>query len=258
MSNAGEVVSAGMAAEIRIGGRAQNAARRIGKRILNGDLVPGVYLAAEDHLLRELDIGRSTWREASQILSSKGLIAARQRAGTVVRPREDWHVLDPAVITWMSELGGVDEILAELYEYRRVLEPVAARLAAERASTADRAALERAFERLGAALGDPEAEVQADIDLHVRVVLAADNRFFIPLATTIKMLLRLGIERAAPAPNPLAQSFLAKSFDLHGHVVEAILARDGSSAEFAMRSIVEQAIRDFRSAKARRQERDEK
>jgi DNA-binding FadR family transcriptional regulator len=258
MSGAGTVVSVGVASEVRSGGRAQNAARLIGKRILNGDLVPGDYLMAENEILSELEIGRSTWREASQILSSKGLIASRQRAGTVVCPREDWHVLDPAVITWMSELGGIDEILTELYEYRRSLEPVAARLAAERANEADRASLERAFTRLESALGDREAEVQADIDLHVRVVLAADNRFFIPLATTIKMLLRLGIERAAPAPNPLAPSFLAKSFDLHGHVVEAILARDGSAAEFAMRSIVEQGIRDFRHAKARRQERDEK
>ncbi len=126
-------------------GRAQRAAKHLGQKILRGDLLPGFPLPPEREILSEIGIGRSTLREAFRILSAKGFISSRQRSGTHVRPREDWNDLDPMVIAWTAEVFDVDDILFELYEYRRLLEPEAARLAAERAGEVEIRAIQLAF-----------------------------------------------------------------------------------------------------------------
>ena len=64
----------------------------------------------------------------------QGLIEARPKTGTRVRPRRDWHHLDPDVLAWRSESEPDERFLADILELRRILEPAAARLAAERAS----------------------------------------------------------------------------------------------------------------------------
>ena len=226
------------------GGRAQSTAKHLGLKILRGDLRPGAALPPENEILSEIGIGRSTLREAFRILSSKGFISSRQRSGTHVRPREEWNDLDPMVIGWTVEVFDVDEILFELYEYRRLLEPEAARLAAERASDEEILAIQQAFSVMLRSLGRRQDEVEADIQLHVEIILAANNRFLTPLVTAIKSLLSIAIERSHSEPAPLVQSV-----EMHRAVVEAIAARDGSGAHFAMRRIVEDAISTFRRSR---------
>ncbi len=228
-------------------GRVQSTARAFGQQILSGQLRPGDLLPPENKILSSMGIGRSTLREAFRILSSKGMISSRQRSGTSVRPREDWNDLDPLVISWLSEIDDVDGILMELYEYRRLLEPEAARLAAERATEADLDAIREAFAAMERSLGTRHKEIAADIDFHVRIVLAAHNRFLTPLATAIKSLLRLAIDRSHSEPAPLAQSI-----EMHRDVVDAVVGRDSSAAHFAMRRVVESAITTYRRARAKR------
>ena len=230
------------------GGLAQSTAKHLGQKILRGDLLPGTPLPPENEILAEIGIGRSTLREAFRILSSKGFISSRQRSGTRVRPREEWNDLDLMVIAWTAEIFDVDEILLELYEYRRLLEPEAARLAAERASDAEIKAIQIAFSAMQQSLGSRKDEIESDIRLHVEIILAANNRFLTPLATAIKSLLRIAIERSHSEPAPLA-----KSVEMHRAVVEAIAARDGSGAQFAMRCLVEDAITTFRRSRHSRE-----
>ena len=161
-----------------------------------------------------------------------------------MRPREDWNDLDPMVIAWTAEVFDVDDILFELYEYRRLLEPEAARLAAERAGEVEIRAIQLAFSAMEESLGRRQDEIETDIQLHVEIILAANNRFLIPLATAIKSLLSIAIERSHSEPAPLAQSL-----EMHRAAVEAIAARDGSGAHFAMRRIVEDAISTFRRSR---------
>ena len=42
-------------------------------------------------------------REAMRVLVAKGLVLSRQRAGAIVRPRAEWHLLDPDVLYWMIQ-----------------------------------------------------------------------------------------------------------------------------------------------------------
>src|SRR5437773_10142973 len=106
----------------------------IGVRILRGELKPGDPLPVDDGAGDEPEVGRTVLREAIKVLAAKRLVESRPKTGTRVRPRKDWNLLDPDVLAWQVEAGADAEFLAQALEVRRMIEPAAARLAAERAT----------------------------------------------------------------------------------------------------------------------------
>src|SRR5919108_94538 len=120
----------------------------IGVRIVRGELEPGDTLP-ENGLADEPAVSRTVVREAIKVLAAKRLVESRPKTGTRVRPRRDWNLLDPDVLAWQVEAGADTDFLAQALEVRRMIEPAAARLAAERAIEArDPDAAERAVLRL--------------------------------------------------------------------------------------------------------------
>src|ERR1700761_9287418 len=93
----------------------------LGKKILNGELVPGDTLPAETVYLSQLGVSRTTLREAIKVLAAKGLVLAKPKTGTVVRAREHWNLLDPAVLLWQVAADGFADTLGELFEIRRLV-----------------------------------------------------------------------------------------------------------------------------------------
>jgi DNA-binding FadR family transcriptional regulator len=54
--------------------------------------------------------------------------------GTRVLTEEHWNWFDPDVIAWKAKAGITAEFLRDLLELRRLVEPAAMRMAAERAT----------------------------------------------------------------------------------------------------------------------------
>ena len=73
-------------------------AHRLGTAILSGQYAPGDVLPGEVAFAGELDVSRSAYREAVQVLTAKGLVESRTKAGTRVLPRHRWNLLDPDVL----------------------------------------------------------------------------------------------------------------------------------------------------------------
>src|SRR5690348_12929498 len=71
----------------------------LGRRIISGKLAEGETLDVPS-LQREFDVSLTVMREALRVLAAKGLVAARQKRGTVVRPRSEWQLLDADVMQW--------------------------------------------------------------------------------------------------------------------------------------------------------------
>ena len=126
----------------------------IGLQIVSGQLQPGDPLPPEDELTSDLAVSRTVLREAVRVLAAKGLVLARPKIGTRVRERSDWNILDPDVLSWRAEAAHDQKLYEETTEIRLAIEPLAARLAATRATDEEVAAITEAFAAMEAGVDD--------------------------------------------------------------------------------------------------------
>ena len=87
--------------------------RTIGQKIVAGQLAPGVRLPDVRTLCARLKVSRTALREALMVLAAKGLIQSRKKAGTAVRPAEEWNMLDGDVLMWRVESADGDRVIGE-------------------------------------------------------------------------------------------------------------------------------------------------
>jgi DNA-binding FadR family transcriptional regulator len=211
----------------------------LGARIVRGALTPGDVVPTEDELVSQLNVGRSALREGVKVLAGKGLLESRTSAGTRVRPRESWNLLDPDVLTWrFAPSPGAEDIRA-LAGLRVALEPGAARLAAESATPEQRSAIAVAMARMWATVDDPEAFIETDLEFHRAVFSAANNDLLLYIHDVSSV--------ALGAIRPLHSRSVGHNRDtLASHERVAIAIRRGHyrKAEDAMREIVEVARAD--------------
>ena len=211
----------------------------LGKKILNGELVPGDTLPAETVYLSQLGVSRTTLREAIKVLAAKGLVLAKPKTGTVVRAREHWNLLDPAVLTWQAASDGFADTMAELFEIRRLVEPEGAALAARRHDAAAAAAMRAAFAALGPQADAGADALDVDIDFHLTILKAAGNRYLSSLGAVIDTVIRSTARLALGRPGGLGHSM-----GLHQAVLDGVLARAEPAARAAMHRLLADAEED--------------
>ncbi len=223
---------------------------RLHALIVDGTLPPGQRLPSIAELSRRFGISVAGVRESLSALEAAGLIEVRHGHGTFVRERPP---LDQPLAGWLS-FGADPNELRGLNEARRVLEDALVRLAAERASTSEQAAILAAVEEMAAAAssGEPERFVEADARFHLAVAEAAHNpvllRLMNALAIVLRRQFRFHVEENREGQDPE----LLQSVERHRRVALAIAAGDGDEASAAMGAILDLAAR-FARARARRQ-----
>ena len=221
-------------------------AHKLGTAILSGKYAPGDTLSGEVGFAEELEISRSTYREAVQVLTAKGLVESRPKAGTRVLPRHRWNLLDPDVLAWAFSGEPDVEFVRHLFELRMIVEPEAARLAAKRRDKADIKLMKDALAGMRRHTLANEAGRAADRDFHHAILRATHNDVLMALAASIGAAVNWTTQfkqRARALPrNPIPD---------HARVHEAIAAGDPEAATEAMRNLVELAAQDTRSAMQR-------
>src|ERR671934_372822 len=116
----------------------QVVAARVREYITDQKLRAGDRLPPERVLMEQLRVGRSSVREAMKILATLGLVEIRRGDGAyVTAPDRLWNLGAPAFV-----LATEKNALRDIVEVRRSIEPMAAFLAAERATGDDIADLE--------------------------------------------------------------------------------------------------------------------
>ncbi len=220
-------------------------AHYLGTAIVSGAIQPGERLTGEVDNSAALNVSRSAYREAVQVLTAKGLVESRTKAGTRVLPRSRWNLLDPDVLAWA--FSGEPDIgyVRDLFELRAIVEPAAARLAAERRDKEDIRAMRDALGRMRRHTLATEAGRAADRDFHDAVLRASRNSVLITLSASIGAAVNWTTQfkqrgRALPR-DPVPD---------HVQVGDAIIAGDADAAEAAMRALVELALQDTRSVMA--------
>ena len=236
------------AAESPIGATRPSGARihgqivgTLAREVLGGQLAPGDALPNEDLLAARFDVSRSSVREAVKTLAAKGLIESRQRVGARIRPRADWHMLDPDLLAWHPDVFHDRPLMAGLLETRRIIEPAAAELAAVRATDADLDAIARSLDAMAeAAPHDLEACCEADLAFHGGIIAASRNVVLDGLVATIAAALRASFSATNSVTDDQARSVAA-----HRAVLDAMRRRDGAGARAAMNAVLDNTEHDL-------------
>lgn len=193
---------------------------------LNGRLDPEL-------IATQFCVSRSVVRESLRALEAKGMVRARQRAGTQVMPVAEWSLLDPDVIRWRT--AGSERLmqLRDAIELRRALEPLGAELTAIRGSDAAREALRAAAGRIAdaAAAGDAPTLIDADGEFHSTLLTGSGNSMLAQLAGTVAACLRVDdFANMDRITDDVAER--------HDAVVAAVFARDPEEAAAASLRLV--------------------
>jgi DNA-binding FadR family transcriptional regulator len=157
--------------------RTGNTVEEIGRRIVQGKFEPGSVLPTTERLANEFAVSRLAIRETMKTLSGKGLIEARPRRGTVVRPRSDWNCLDPDVLRWHITDRPNAAFIRSVFEVRRIIEPQAAALTAERAAPDVIGEIESAFQRMASSDPTSPESIDADVAFHSAILAGTGNDF---------------------------------------------------------------------------------
>ncbi len=208
-------------------------AHEIGRRIVAGDLRESILLPREAELSEAYHVSRQAVREALKVLAAKGLITTRRRTGSLVAPRRHWNLLDPDVLAWHARTGVSIEFLRDLVEFRVMIEPEAAALAAARASAEQLVRIAAAVEGMRDNTTDTDRFYVADLAFHIAVFAASDNSLIDRLSTIMAPLLQANfrIERTAPVD-------YRRTVERHERIYAAIARHDPTAARAAMRDVL--------------------
>lgn len=221
----------------------EQVARAIGLSIMRRDFKPGDVLSSEPELSLQFNVSRTVLREALKVLGKKGLIESRPKLGTRVRPREDWNLLDSDVIDWQYEIGPDKAYLEAICEVRLMFEPMAARLAAIRATHEEIKSIVEYCRRMQDGIESTEDYISADLLFHAAICTATHNELLQNIMTTLATSLR--ISRLVTSHLPGADE---AAMPAHQAVAEAIRNRDEQAAEEAMRKLVIATTEDIQRA----------
>ncbi|TDC00337.1 FadR family transcriptional regulator [Nonomuraea longispora] len=204
----------------------ERVVEQVEEAIESGSLSPGERLPSERELMVQFSVSRSTVREALRVLQARGLVRSRpgDPHGAEVLP------FTPAALhKSMTTLARVAELsLAELVQFRMVLDSSASLLAARLRTDGQLAEMDAAVGRMRAA-ADHDAFVAEDVAFHDVVARASGNKL-IQICTDVVRSIVLGLisEKLAAAPDKRA--LMRQTIEHHEEVLAAVRAGDGPLA----------------------------
>ncbi len=225
----------------------RNTLDLLGEGIVSGRYPVGGSLPPEPLLGESLGVSRTVVREAVKSLVAKGLLVTGPKLGTRVMPESFWNWFDPEVVAWQSRAGFTRGFLRDLQELRRVVEPAAVRLAAERATATDLLDLEAAYAGMKSAIELGGDYVSHDLRFHQGLLRACHNRMVIQMSKALGALLRTAFELSTSRPDASALAL-----PLHRAVLDAVIARTPARAEKAILVLIDAAGEDIEAVLASR------
>ena len=207
----------------------EEVAKQIESLILK-KLQPGDKLPSERELAEMLQVSRSSIRDAIRGLELIGLVEPRQGAGTIVREISAESLVNP----FANALKRRQELVGELLDFRKMLEPPLAARAATRASSDEISEMEEILERQEGKLSRGEAAMAEDAEFHYSIALASGNSVVLKVLDILMDLLRDTRERSLQV-----EGRPQKSLAGHRRILAAVKRHDAEAAKAAMRRHIE-------------------
>ncbi|TMD70169.1 MAG: FadR family transcriptional regulator [Chloroflexi bacterium] len=223
---------------------AEQIRRHISLRLIK----PGESLPAERELAVMFGVGRPTIQNALRMLEAGGLVESRRgrSGGTFVTQRDnDSLAADELILRVMRHRKELEDLL----QYRGLIEPAVARVAAGARRNPDLAAMRKAIQGMAAATTEPEY-MRHDTDFHIAVARSTGNAVLTHAIEEIRMKLN-----DAMTLLPESDTWHRRISREHEELLEAIEAGDGRRAERLTEQHVansEQSLRAVMAAIRRR------
>lgn len=193
--------------------------------IQDNNIQPDEKLPNEAELSGQLNVSRSTLREAVRILISRNVLKVRQGSGTYVSEKQG-KSSDPFGLSFIKDKK---KMISDLYDMRYILEPEIAALAAKNATPEQVQRMQELVKQIEESFDKGDSQhVSLDIELHTLISQASGNEaysYIVPI-----------ISRSVNLFNNSYNDLAAKSFTrkIHRQIVEGIANHDQEEARDAM------------------------
>ncbi|ASB96329.1 FadR/GntR family transcriptional regulator [Streptococcus equi] len=203
----------------------EKTAERLLKLILERGYEVGAKLPNEYELAQDLEVGRSTIREAVRSLATRNVLEVRQGSGTYISSKKGVSE-DPLGFSLVKDTA---KLTADLFELRLLLEPRIAALTAQHATPKEVEALEKLVVDIeeAVAAGDPK-HLQLDVNFHSLMAKYSGNIAMDSLLPVINQSIHL------INANYTNRQMKEDSLQAHRDILNAIKAGDPIAAHDAM------------------------
>jgi DNA-binding FadR family transcriptional regulator len=214
--------------------RSEVIARDLVEHIVDARLPAGSMLPREREMIEQLDVGRTTLREALRILETRGVLTIRSGpgGGPVVRHPEPSDLTEALTLILQFQRATLEEVMRA----RSWLEPTAARMAATHITKAEIKRLREINAEMQAAIDAPEENIKNANDRFHRVIAGATGNVVVQVFTETL----LTVADAGTGDLTHSRDFKRTAVRGHEAVIAAFEARDPDAAEKAMRDHVEE------------------
>lgn len=203
----------------------EKTTRQLIRFIEDNEIEVGEKLPNEAELADQLQVSRSTLREAVRILISRNVLKVRQGSGTYVSEKRG-QSSDPFGLAFIKDK---QKMISDLYDMRYILEPEIAALAARHATAEQIERMRELVKKIEQSFDEGDQQhVQFDIELHTLISQASGNEaysYIVPI-----------ISRSVSLFNKSYDDLAAKNFTrkIHREIIAGIAAHDQAAARDAM------------------------
>lgn len=196
--------------------------------IEKGELKSGDKLPSERNLCEQLDVSRTSIREALRVLEILGIVECKIGEGNFIKDNFEDSLLEPLSMTFMLHGSKTEQIL----DFRKFIEPETAALAAKNINSEQ---LEEIKELINL-LNSTDSEVRCseiDKEIHYKIVRASGNFIVSNVMFAVSSLIEIYIKDmlAKMFQNEESKNIVKKQ---HEDIVKAIENHDSEAAAIAM------------------------
>lgn len=226
-------------------GRPQKAAETIAGIIRNsiakGELAPGAMLPSESTMIDIYRVSRPSIREAVRILESENIVTVSRgaRGGAIINEPTPEQVAR----TVQFELQRLGATFGDVYEVRMNLEPVAARLVAERCPADAAKELEAIVKNEVEGIATPDLRIKAAAEFHKTLLQLSGNVAMALIASALNRVVERHLSAIFSSdPNGDSDAIQQRALigiKSHRRLIEYIRKGDGYGAEHHWRTHME-------------------
>ncbi|AKA69168.1 FadR/GntR family transcriptional regulator [Clostridium scatologenes] len=201
---------------------------KIKELIGKGELKCGDRLPSERELCEQLNVSRTSVREALRVLEILGLIECKIGEGNFVKDSFEDSLLEPLSMTFMLHGSKTDEIL----DLRKFTEPGMAALAAKNINEEQLKEIEELVNLLNSTENEEEC-AELDKKMHYKIVQASGNYLVSTMMFAASTLVETYIENVLTNMfrNVENKNIVKKQ---HEDIIQAIKKHDSEAASMAM------------------------